>query len=220
MPETLTARGRHSQERIVAAAATLFHERGVHATSVDEVLAASGAGKSQFYHYFPSKSALVRAVLAYQLERLEAVQAPLFERLDSWEGIGAWLDFVLGWHRSRDLLGGCPIGSLAAEMADSDENLRRALAEAFARWESFLARGMQTMRDRGQLRSEVDPAVLAETTMAMVQGGILLATTKKDIRTLEATLAAVLAYLHSFEPLSDGQRRARSAPRQRPARPR
>ncbi|MGH9009227.1 MAG: TetR/AcrR family transcriptional regulator, partial [Acidimicrobiia bacterium] len=206
---TLTTRGRESRERIVAAAAILFHERGVHATSVDDVLAASGAGKSQFYHYFPSKAALVRAVLAYQLERLEAVQAPLFERLDSWGGIADWLDFVVGWHRSRDLLGGCPIGSLAAEMADSDEGLRRALAEAFARWESFLARGMQTMRDKGQLRSEVDPAVLAETTMAMVQGGILLATTKKDIRTLEATLVAVLAHLHSFAPRSAGQRRTR-----------
>jgi TetR/AcrR family transcriptional repressor of nem operon len=220
MAATLTNRGRQSRERILAAAATLFHEQGVHATSVDEVLAASGAGKSQFYHHFASKSALVKAVLAYQLERLEAVQAPLFERLDSWEGIAGWLDFVVGWHRSRDLLGGCPIGSLAAEMADWDEDLRCDLADAFARWESFLARGMQTMRDRGQLRPEVDPAALAETTMAMVQGGILLATTKKDIQTLEATLAAVLSYLHTFEPVSDEQRRNRPGSRQRTARQR
>ncbi|HEV8627641.1 MAG TPA: TetR/AcrR family transcriptional regulator [Acidimicrobiia bacterium] len=213
----LTDRGRASRERIVAAAATLFHERGVHATSVDEVLAASGAGKSQFYHYFPSKSALVRAVLDYQLERLEAVQAPLFERLDSWDGIADWLNFVVGWHRSRDLLGGCPIGSLAAEMADWDEDLRRALAEAFARWESFLARGLQAMRDQGRLSADADPAILAETTMAMTQGGILLATTKKDIRTLEATLAAVLAYLRSFD-AARGRRPVRSAPRRRSTR--
>jgi AcrR family transcriptional regulator len=204
MAGTLTTRGRARRERILAAAATLFHERGVHATSVDEVLRASGAGKSQFYHYFPSKSALLRAVLTYQLERLEAVQRPLFERLDSWEGISDWLDFVVGWHRSRDLLGGCPIGSLAAEMADWDEDLRRALAEAFARWESFLARGLQTMQDRGLLQADADPAALAETTMAMTQGGILLATTKKDIRTLEATLAAVLAYLRSFDSAQNG----------------
>jgi AcrR family transcriptional regulator len=215
---TLTTRGRATQERILAAAATLFHERGVHATSVDDVLDASGAGKSQFYHYFPSKSALARAVLTYQLERLEAVQRPLFERLDTWEGIADWLDFVVGWHRTRNLLGGCPIGSLAAEMADWDEELRRDLADAFARWESFLAQGLQAMQQGGLLRADADPAVLAETTMAMTQGGILLATTKKDIRTLEATLAAVLAYLRSFSP-PRGRPRARRVSAESPKGP-
>lgn len=194
----LTSRGRASRERILAAAAQLFHERGVHATSVDEVLAASGTGKSQLYHYFPSKTELVRAVLAYQLDRLMVVQRPLFERLDTWEGIEDWFAFVLDFHRSRDLLGGCPIGSLAAEMADWDDELRAALARAFSEWEAYLARGLEAMRARGDLRPDARPEVVAETTLAMMQGGILLATTKKDIGTLEATQGGILTYLRSF----------------------
>lgn len=196
----LTTRGRASRERILTAAAQLFHERGVHATSVDEVLAASGTGKSQLYHYFPSKAEMVRAVLAYQLDRLMVVQRPLFERLDTWEGIEDWFAFVLDFHRSRDLLGGCPIGSLAAEMADWDDELRVALARTFTEWESYLARGLEAMRSRGDLRPDARPEVLAETTLAMMQGGILMATTKKDLGTLEVTLGGVLTYLRSFVP--------------------
>jgi AcrR family transcriptional regulator len=196
----LTTRGRASRERILAAAAQLFHERGVHATSVDEVLAASGTGKSQLYHYFPSKTELVRAVLAYQLDRLMVVQRPLFERLDTWQGIEEWFAFVLDFHRSRDLLGGCPIGSLAAEMADWDDELRVALAETFSDWESYLARGLKAMRHRGDLRPDARPKVMAETTLAMMQGGILLATTKKQLSTLEATLGGIRTYLRSFAP--------------------
>lgn len=196
----LTTRGRASRERILTAAAQLFHERGVHATSVDEVLAASGTGKSQLYHYFPSKAEMVRAVLAYQLDRLMVVQRPLFERLDTWEGIEDWFAFVLDFHRSRDLLGGCPIGSLAAEMADWDDELRVALARTFTEWESYLARGLEAMRSRGDLRPDARPEVLAETTLAMMQGGILMATTKKDLGTLEVTLGGVLTYLRSFAP--------------------
>ena len=45
-----TGRGRASRERIVERAAELFAEQGVAATSLDEVLAAAGAGKSQLYH--------------------------------------------------------------------------------------------------------------------------------------------------------------------------
>ncbi len=52
----MTRRGRASRERIVERAAELFAERGIAATSVDEVLAAAGAGKGQFYHYFRGRA--------------------------------------------------------------------------------------------------------------------------------------------------------------------
>src|ERR1051326_1228767 len=56
--EPKTGRGRASRERIVERAAELFAERGIAATSVDEVLAAAGAGKGQFYHYFRGRDEL------------------------------------------------------------------------------------------------------------------------------------------------------------------
>ena len=42
-------------------AAELFAERGIAATTVDEVLAAAGAGKGQFYHYFRGRDELAAA---------------------------------------------------------------------------------------------------------------------------------------------------------------
>jgi len=60
MREPTTRRGRDTRRRIVAVAAELMYERGVGATSVEDVLAASGTGKSQFYHYFSSREELLR----------------------------------------------------------------------------------------------------------------------------------------------------------------
>jgi AcrR family transcriptional regulator len=202
-----TARGRLSRDQILGAAATLFHERGVHATSVDDVLAASATGKSQFYHHFSGKAELVREVLAYQFQRLQDEQGPLLERLDSWEGIEAWFAYIVDWQGRRRLLGGCPIGSMAAEMADGDNALRAELAEAFRHWESLLARGFSAMRDRGELRPEADPDVLAEVTLAAIQGGILLARTKQNVRSLEQILQEVLVYLRGFAPVPVNGRR-------------
>lgn len=195
-----TARGKRTRERILTTAAVLFHERGVHATSVDDVLAASGAGKSQFYHHFSSKTELVREVLGYQVHRLQEEQAPLLEQLDTWDGFVAWFDYIVRWQEGRSLLGGCPVGSLAAEMADWDDDLRADLADAFRRWESVVARGLNTMRDRGELRADADPDTLAEAVVAAIQGGILLARTKKDVRSLEHVLDGALAYLRGFQP--------------------
>ena len=59
--EPRTGRGRASRERIVEHAAELFAERGVAGASLDDVLAAAGAGKSQLYHYFSGRDELVEA---------------------------------------------------------------------------------------------------------------------------------------------------------------
>ncbi len=98
MPEPTTRRGRDSKARIVSAAAKLMYERGVTATTVDDILAASGTGKSQFYHYFPDKDALVTEVVAYQLDGILEAQSRY--ALDSWEGIDGWLQALIDVHDS------------------------------------------------------------------------------------------------------------------------
>jgi AcrR family transcriptional regulator len=70
--EPTTRRGRASRERIVERAAGLFAERGIAATSVDEVLAAAGAGKGQFYHYFRGRDELAAAAVGYRCAQVVA----------------------------------------------------------------------------------------------------------------------------------------------------
>jgi len=51
-----------TKTRMILSAFDLFHQQGVSATSVDEILEKSDTGKSQFYHYFSNKAGLERAV--------------------------------------------------------------------------------------------------------------------------------------------------------------
>ena len=46
--------------------------------------------------------------------------------------------------------GGCPIGSLAAELAEIDPADRGELVAGFARWEVAIRDGLTAMRDRGE----------------------------------------------------------------------
>ena len=70
--EPRTGRGRASRERIVERAAELFAERGVAGTSLDEVLAAAGAGKGQLYHYFRGRDELVEAAVGLRCTQVLA----------------------------------------------------------------------------------------------------------------------------------------------------
>jgi AcrR family transcriptional regulator len=190
-----TAKGRATRDRIVAAAAALTFERGVAGTSIDDVKAAAGVSSSQLYHYFADKHALVRAVIGAQTEAVLGNQAPYFARLDSLAGLRAWADAIIGLQRERGGAGGCPIGSLASELADVDEACRADLADGFARWEAALRDGLRAMHHRGELRADADPDRLAAALLTTLQGGLLLCQLRRDTAALEAGLAAMLEHI-------------------------
>lgn len=194
MRSPATQRGRETRLRVVAAAAGLMYEHGVSAVSVEDVLAASGTGKSQFYHYFSGKEELVGDVLRHQLA-LVLEQQKRFE-LDSWDGIAAWLDGTVHWQRSQQFLG-CPLGSIASAVGEQSDSLRVIAADAFAAWESALAEGLKAMRTRGQLQPDADVQALAETTIAILQGGYMLSSLKRDIRPMRHAVAAARRGLDS-----------------------
>jgi TetR/AcrR family transcriptional regulator, transcriptional repressor for nem operon len=191
---TLTPKGRATQARIIDSAAALLFERGVAGTSLDDVGAAAGVGKSQLYHYFSDKAELVRAVIERQADRI--VTAHEASKLDSWDAWERWRGEVVELQRQRQCKGGCPIGSLASELADTDEAARSALAAGFDRWEGVFRAGLTTMQAEGLLRSDADPAALALATLAALQGGLLLCQTRKDVAPLEVALDAALVNLY------------------------
>src|SRR5579864_1482741 len=111
-PHSLTARGAATRSRIVEAAAELIYTQGVEGTSLDDVMAASGVSKSQLYHYFADKDALVLEVIARQTERVLDGQRPHLEALDSLPALKAWRDTFVRLNKAAQYRG-CPLGSLA-----------------------------------------------------------------------------------------------------------
>ena len=195
---TLTRRGQQTQSRIVEATADLVLGQGVRATTLDDIQSATGTSRSQLFHYFPGgKADLVRAVAVRQTERVLDGQRPLLDALDSFEALQVWRDAIVEAQRDRQCVGGCPLGSLASEVAEHDEQARELLAGSFARWQAHLSRGLRSMQQHGALQAGADVEDLALATIASLQGGLLLTQTTRSIRALEVALDAALAHLRS-----------------------
>jgi TetR/AcrR family transcriptional regulator, transcriptional repressor for nem operon len=175
---SLSPRGLRSRAAIVDAAATMMRRSGVASTSLDDVLAAAGCGKSQLYHYFDDRADLIRAVIDRQVELILAAQ-PAIHHADSWAGLRRWSEQVVASHRVIDGPFACPLGSMAAELKNDPAYLPH-LDAAFRRWEEPLARGLGVMRDRGQLTRQSDPDRMAQSLVAAVQGGLMMAQIHDD----------------------------------------
>ncbi len=190
-----TKKGRATRERILQAAADLVAEKGVAGMSLDDVRARTGASRSQLYHYFEDRDDLVRTVVDVTTDAVIDFQADLLDHLDSWSGIDRWFDALVQLQVDRQARGGCPIGSLAGQLAEQDAGARAAIAAGLERWETHLRDGLVQMKARGKLRRDADPAELASATMASIQGGLLLTQVRRDPRQLRIALDAARANL-------------------------
>jgi TetR/AcrR family transcriptional regulator, transcriptional repressor for nem operon len=195
--EPQTARGRATRGRILDAATELVFEQGVAGTTLDDVRAAAEVSKSQLYHYFADKEDLVHAVIDRTVQQVLDAQPELAD-LSSWAAISRWLDDLVDLQVQRRALGGCPVGGLAAQLAETDELARDALAAGFDRWERPLREGLAKMRSQGKLARTADPSTLATATLAAIQGGLVLTQTRRDPQQLRIALDAAYAYLRSF----------------------
>jgi TetR/AcrR family transcriptional repressor of nem operon len=115
--------------------------------------------------------------------------------MDTLDGLRAWRDFLVEHQRQLHCVGGCPIGSLGAELAEIDDPARTTVAATFDRWEAGIRAGLREMHRRGELAA--DPDDLALATLAAVQGGLLLTQLQRSTRPLEKSLDAILAHIES-----------------------
>jgi AcrR family transcriptional regulator len=194
---TLTAKGRATRARIVAAASELVFAHGVARTGIDDVRQAAGVSASQLYHYFNDKDDLVRAVIAHQTDGVLDAQRPLLDNLDSFAALEQWRDMLVGFQEQRHCAGGCPIGSIAAELADDDPGAREDLAAGFERWEAPIRAGLARMREHGDLRADTDTDALALALLAALQGGLLLTQTRRSTEPLRTGLDAMIAHIRT-----------------------
>lgn len=186
----LTAKGERVRARVVAAAAALVHERGVAGTTLEDVKAAADVSGSQLYHYFPDKNALVKAVIDHQADSIVDRQRQV---LGGNDGIAAWRDLVVTSVRRTEGKGGCQLGSLGGQLAESDPDARDLIAAGFERWATALREQLTSLHAAGKLAPGIDPEDLATTVLATLQGGLVLAQVQRSTRPIETAVDTLLA---------------------------
>src|SRR5580700_8738456 len=186
----LTAKGARTRARIVEEAAALIHERGVAGTTLEDVKVAAEVSGSQMYHYFPDKNELVQAVIDYQADAIVNRQRQV---LGSANGVQAWRNMVITAAKRTKARGGCQLGSLVGQLAESDPEARALIAAGFGQWAAAISDALRSLHADGKLPSDIDPDDLATTLLATLQGGLLLSQAQRSTRPFETAVNTLLA---------------------------
>ncbi len=190
--------GSETRDRILAAAARLFHEQGFSGTSVAEILRESGVNSGSLYHFFPGKGALLVGVLDRYLESL---RPSLLDRAESAtrdpiERLFALLELYRGMLVISDMERGCPVGALALEVRAEEAEARARIDEYFARWIAGVRAWLDRAGDR--LPPDVDRDALARLALAVMQGGAVQARAAGSLEPFDRSVSAFRAYMASL----------------------
>ena len=182
--------GRQSdaKARLLDTADSLFRDRGFVAVGVAELCSSAKVNKGSFYHYFPSKRALL----------LEVIDAAWDETgmLVEWEKqvphhpvdqLRRFLEELFAFHyadkESAGGVRGSLLSNLAHELGTSDAKIAKTLAELFERetaaFESLLTEAL----DRGEV-SLGHPRQAAESLVGCIHGLLMLAKVRNDLSVL------------------------------------
>lgn len=190
---------------LLDAAQRLLLARSYGSVGVAEICAEAGVRKGSLYYFFPGKEALVQAMLARLYASFEqevlvpslSTPGTLAQRLD------ALVEHLYAFQADRlhqyGVLPGCPFGNLAVEMATGNGAMRCAVAEHLSGLQTHFRLALEAARKRGELAPDVEPDMLAQQWLALMEGILVLAKSEQDpevIRRLAPALYALLLGKH------------------------
>lgn len=183
MPRTSAAK-----DRILDASAELFRRQGYAATGLKQIVAHGGGPIGSLYHYFPDgKENLATEALTRSGRRYGKLIESVFERTDSAAaGVRAWFEMAADLLERSDYADGCPIATVALEVANTNEVLRGVCAEVFTSWQAAV---VERLTGEGCEASRARE--LASFALAALEGAFILSRTSRDATPVRSTGAIV-----------------------------
>jgi len=198
--------GRRSdaRTRLLQGADRLFRDHGFAAVGVARLCAAAKVNKGSFYHFFPSKQALLLEVLAAAWD-----ETGMFRQWESQvpheatDQIGTFLKELFAVHyadrESTGRVRGSLVANIGLELGAADTAVAREVRGLLRREEAAFESVLTAALEKGELELR-NPAQTAQTLVACLHGLLMLARIRNDLSVLPAAEAGLLRLIGISRP--------------------
>ena len=182
----MARRGEDTKERILDSAQHLVMDRGFAATSVDDIIKATGLTKGAFFHHFPSKADLARALVQRYADEDLSVFDDLSARADALTDdplqrallfLTLFEEFV---EEMESPFPGCMFASYIYESRLFDTSVHELIAQALTKWQAHYERKFAELIAVRPPKTKVDAGELAEMAVCIIEGAFLIARANDD----------------------------------------
>jgi TetR/AcrR family transcriptional repressor of nem operon len=195
--------GTPTRERILDSAERLVLDHGFAATSVDEVIAASRSSKGAFFHHFPSKNDLGRALVdRYAAADVALLRAVLAEaEAETGDPAAQLVAFVRRFEERADRIiadqQSCLYVSFINDRQLSTDGSTDVIVAAIVAWREAIAAKLAAAAAVRPLPGSLDPSDLADHVFVTFEGAFILARSTGEHRHMRAQLRVLRGLLES-----------------------
>jgi TetR/AcrR family transcriptional regulator, transcriptional repressor for nem operon len=187
-------KGELTRQRIVAAAAPIFNQRGFAGCSMQDVMEVTGLEKGGLYRHFASKEELAAEAFKFAVGRAVRTRTG---NLGHIEGSIEKLRYAVKQFvdAPTPMQGGCPLMNTAIDSDDGNAVLRELASKAFADWKLRLAKIVEAGVKCGEIRKGTEPRRIANSMIATLEGALMISRlegTKKALQDAATTLEEML----------------------------
>ena len=184
-------KGELTREKILSEASLLFNQKGFGATTVSDVVAATGLKKGSLYFHFPGKDALGISILEKAREEFMVFLETSLTGKTPGKQLDNFLKNVLKKQSGTGFVGGCIFGNTALEMSDKDERYSNLIEQVFHEWMNKIEHVVQDAQASGQVRDDLPAKTLARHIVSAIEGNIMLARVEKNEKLFKGCLNAI-----------------------------
>jgi TetR/AcrR family transcriptional repressor of nem operon len=197
----LTRDGAQTRERILDGAERLILEHGLAATTVDAILAETGTSKGAFFHHFPTKNDLARALVqryaASDVAFLHEYMARA-ERVSDDPAVQL-VEFIRLFEDAADEMvtqqPSCLYVSYIYDRQLFEDGTNDVIVGAVLAWRERLAEKLRAAAEAHPPQVAFDPDAVADHVFATFEGAFMLARTMSDPDIMRRQLGLVRGYV-------------------------
>jgi len=193
------SKGEQTRELIVRKSAELFNIKGYAASSIADVMEATGLQKGGIYNHFQSKDEIAFAAFDYasQLVSTRLIAAVKGAERNAIAKLEAVVQAFTMYAEEPPLKGGCPIQNAAVESDYSNPALRSQAREAMESLRALLRHVIDEGIKRRQIKPSVSSDYVATVIIASVEGGIMLSALYRDRQHLDRVIYHVRQFIQA-----------------------
>lgn len=174
----------------------VFWAKGYEATSLSDLLKATGINKGSFYNAFGSKRSLfVQTLLKYDRDERRAMLDELSAMNDPVKAIKTVFDRMIAQSLNDTDKKGCFLVNTALDLPNHDEEIARTVRAGFDDLELFFKDQIQSAQNLGSISKSINPKETAKGLLSLSVGLRVLARGIFDPKSLRAIKKQALMLL-------------------------
>jgi TetR/AcrR family transcriptional repressor of nem operon len=191
------AKGDDTRRHVLNTAMEILNTKGYAATSISDIIEATGVKKGNLYFHFASKEELAFAMIESARDEYNLYLSRSMKGANPLAQLYSIFDAIYRFHKHKNFTGGCLFGNMALELSDTSPRFRKLIDSVFTGWMKMFRKLYLDAQGQGLIKKHFSANELAAHTVALLEGAVMLSRSGADRSRFTACVSSLKKFLEA-----------------------